>query len=684
MDEQEYLQPGFDPNTLKVAELRGILLEHNVDYPSSAKKAQLVELFNSQIAPKARRILGARSRVKASVQGIIDMESEGASLAEATPRRSSRRTTRMGTAETEDEVEDYSRRSPRKRSVSAKRQLNKSARPSEALAAEPEDQQPPPSTRKTRNSASRQTILPSDGQRDSVLPQIKLSASDEEKEASVFSSQNPFQSGSPLARSPDRSDRRKTTGMTSERRRKSEAARRQTDFPIPPRAGDERGDNYTPSSTRVIPASRGFGIPLSRLPASPNEPLNGVIKKEEVEDDYSLEPGEEFTPEGTAEVAGSGPIVRRPRGGIQNAASTSMLWVIVIALLSGYFAWWRKEKLEVGYCGYGKSTTSMHVPEDDWTNVLRPQCEPCPPNAICRPDFEATCNDDYVLVPNPLSLGGLVPLAPVCEPDSQKLRKIAVLSDEAIRVLRARAADVECGEVALGKDEEAGVSEAYLRQVLYDLKAPSLSDEGFSQLWRNALEDVSNREEVVYHQDGQGQTYLQSTSLASVPLRCAIRKSISGSMARYQVELSGILFFAFLAFSLRKSISSNRVYQSQVTGLVHIALKHLTRQARDHPREPWIAIAHLRDQVLQHEFNTERRRKLWDGVQKIVEMNSNVRAGEREISGEVMRTWTWIGGRVALGGKEGESEAVVGFDNDSNVGGGSREKKWTSYPRVIA
>jgi len=115
----------------------------------------------------------------------------------------------------------------------------------------------------------------------------------------------------------------------------------------------------------------------------------------------------------------------------------------------------------------------MHVAESDWTNVLRPQCEPCPPNAICRPDFEATCNDDYVLVPNPLSLGGLIPLAPVCEPDSQKLRKIAILSDEAIRVLRARAADVECGEVALGKDEEAGVSEAYLRQVLYDLKAVS-------------------------------------------------------------------------------------------------------------------------------------------------------------------------------------------------------------------
>lgn len=66
-----------------------------------------------------------------------------------------------------------------------------------------------------------------------------------------------------------------------------------------------------------------------------------------------------------------------------------------------------------------------------------------------------------------------MPLAPTCEPDSEKLRRIAILSDEAIRVLRARAADVECGEVVLDKDEEAGVSEADLRQVLYDLKAVS-------------------------------------------------------------------------------------------------------------------------------------------------------------------------------------------------------------------
>lgn len=120
-----------------------------------------------------------------------------------------------------------------------------------------------------------------------------------------------------------------------------------------------------------------------------------------------------------------------------------------------------------------EAAIDMQTMDPDWTSSIRPQCEPCPPNAICKPGCEAECKDDYVLVPNPFSFGGFVPLPPTCEPDSEKLRRIAILSDEAIRVLRERAADVECGEASMGKDEEAGVSEADLRQVLYDLKAVS-------------------------------------------------------------------------------------------------------------------------------------------------------------------------------------------------------------------
>ena len=77
MDEDtEYLQPNFDPTTLRVADLRRILLFHDVDFPSSAKKGQLVNLFLDHITPKAKGILQKKSRVRPSSKGIIKVETD--------------------------------------------------------------------------------------------------------------------------------------------------------------------------------------------------------------------------------------------------------------------------------------------------------------------------------------------------------------------------------------------------------------------------------------------------------------------------------------------------------------------------------------------------------------------------------------------------------------------------------
>ncbi|ABN65394.2 Spliced mRNA and Cell cycle regulated gene [Scheffersomyces stipitis CBS 6054] len=49
MEDEEYLEEGFDPKTLKVAQLKEILNDKNVSIPSNVKKAQLVELFNREV-----------------------------------------------------------------------------------------------------------------------------------------------------------------------------------------------------------------------------------------------------------------------------------------------------------------------------------------------------------------------------------------------------------------------------------------------------------------------------------------------------------------------------------------------------------------------------------------------------------------------------------------------------------
>ena len=146
--------------------------------------------------------------------------------------------------------------------------------------------------------------------------------------------------------------------------------------------------------------------------------------------------------------------------------------------------------------------------------------------------------------------------------------------------------------------------------------------------------------------------------------------------------LLGITIIIFLASILRSSHASNRDYQGQVSKLVHVAYDHLSHHALENPSEPWIAAVQLRDQVLQHEFDPNRRRKLWEGVQKIVEMNSNVRSGEREVRGEVMRVWTWIGGRATRVNAKGSSGEGGGAIEPNSVRG--NETKWSEYPRAIA
>ncbi|GEQ70482.1 hypothetical protein JCM33374_g4159 [Metschnikowia sp. JCM 33374] len=46
----------FDPNTIKVAKLRGILLDNEIEYPSNAKKSELVELFHKHIGHSGKEL----------------------------------------------------------------------------------------------------------------------------------------------------------------------------------------------------------------------------------------------------------------------------------------------------------------------------------------------------------------------------------------------------------------------------------------------------------------------------------------------------------------------------------------------------------------------------------------------------------------------------------------------------
>lgn len=73
-DKTEYLSATFNPASVTVAQLRGILFQHDIFLPS-ATKPDLIKQFNENIASQRETLLAAHVAIKPSSQGITDARS---------------------------------------------------------------------------------------------------------------------------------------------------------------------------------------------------------------------------------------------------------------------------------------------------------------------------------------------------------------------------------------------------------------------------------------------------------------------------------------------------------------------------------------------------------------------------------------------------------------------------------
>jgi hypothetical protein len=478
MDDQAYLEPGFNPASLTMPRLRNILVAHNIPYASSAKKQELVDLFNNQVLPQARKLRIANARVKRNSNGIEDMttgryprneeddedeEEEVQVVRPRTPGRGGRRTTRARTEEAQEVP--ASTRSMRHstappEAATPRRSSSKHARAVEVVREEPEPKRPL-SSRKSRGEL--------------MTPAPKAESEDEE---SPFTHDNVFQSGGspPTARVLDSARRRTTQGHLRDTERKSREIRRQTEAFRPSRPQNDGA---------VVPSRRTFDMPVA------------VIKKEE-----DLEPSEEFTPEeqlDLVQATQAGELVPAKRVKKRStAAGTQGISVLsfIMLMLSAFV--WRQEKLEVGYCGVGQPSTEIagvEIPE--WADAIRPHCEPCPPHAFCGERLHTECENGFVLAHHPLSLAGLIPLPPTCEPDSARARKVNAVKERAVEELREQSAKYECGEAST-----AEIRETDLKQAIATKRRKGMTNEEFEDLWSSAIGEIAHVEEVVSGSDG--------------------------------------------------------------------------------------------------------------------------------------------------------------------------------------
>lgn len=480
MDDLYYLEPGFDLNTLTVPRLRSILVAHDVQYPSSAKKGDLVEIIQDELLPQARKLLKQRDRVRRTSRGITDVPSSQGSTfdeEEAMPPPPLPKTPRGRKSRSElvqDEVEPTPRTGRRSKTPST-RKTAKTPRISES------ETDTAVSTRKSRKSNA-ETVAPT------PATVSRVSRKSRDADESPFTQDNPFQQGSsPIPESKPR--------LSTSRPRKSIG-----------NSSTTKSVNRRRTRSPTLVKREEFEFPVSHLSTG----ADNVEVTEEFTEDARQELALDLQTDRRVAKARNNAIMRSRKKPKSTTAKVAP-WTVFSAILASAAGWYRQEKVAVGYCGIGQPEWSLGNVENvpAWLNELGPQCEPCPNHATCYSGMKVECDHDFVLREHPLSLNGLVPLPPTCEPDSAKEKKIEIVTQKAIHELRENTAEHECG-VSTTKSSSSttvvspvklGLSEEELKARVSAKRRKAMPDDEFEDLFNSALGVVKAKDEVVVTKD---------------------------------------------------------------------------------------------------------------------------------------------------------------------------------------
>lgn len=285
-------------------------------------------------------------------------------------------------------------------------------------------------------------------------------------------------------------------------------------------------DSQTSRSRRLMPdlSHRNIKVVVESAGTSATTPVTlpndhpGILSEESTDTEGNAEKCNDNIL--TSEVSTSeemGQVVTESNHRLKQAhvckvAVSGLVWAVRFLLvfsLGSFFLWYRSAKVAEGICDFQLSSHVRVYPEwlncrtdsDTVTfvqNVFRsgldsiwPSCEPCPPHAICTQSRSVECEQGYVLVSNFLSMTGIWPALPECRLDKERERRVKIIRDRALHLLRNQKAKSICEE-----DVDAGVSEQELKNVLHNLKSDQITDDEFNSLWEQASEEIQQYPDV--------------------------------------------------------------------------------------------------------------------------------------------------------------------------------------------
>ncbi|KAG7881323.1 hypothetical protein KL938_003453 [Ogataea parapolymorpha] len=486
MDSVEYLDPDFDPHKVTVPRLRSILVDRNIDYPSSAKKSELIQLYEEYIRPNAAKWL---EEYKKSIENSVEIEEANASSKRSakisrysTPDKESRKSLSPAPDQTVPQKRGSEAATPKRKKLHRK---NKSTEEN----AVSDDAESPTVSRMEEAKSSK-----------SIKSPLSL-----EK----FESESPVEEGDIsdiLARlvSPKKEEpKNQIVEMEMENTFEVVENVQVPSFLDEMLAGPDRIiDNESGDDERTIASATKVMQRelLTDVDSSDTEVEEAEVKVRESEVREVVEiDGEQQTEvveqetikETVVVVESSAEVESKP---VQKGHYKYAL--LLLPILSSLF-FYRSMAVDVGFCGREGEIRSVRswLPTenplltqfankaDAFLEQIKPRCIPCPEHAICRYDSKLECKSGYTVSRPWQSLLGLIPRMEQCVYDEKRLEKIKLMTEFTLDILRRK------------NGKEMTLEE--LHNFLKATKSADMADEDFEEYWlRFVTEEISKEPEI--------------------------------------------------------------------------------------------------------------------------------------------------------------------------------------------
>lgn len=242
--------------------------------------------------------------------------------------------------------------------------------------------------------------------------------------------------------------------------------------------------------------------------------------------------------------------------------------LLTLATLMSALFTWQDAKVTAGFCDPGTATNAivasrqpvqhqildtLHAPDalttlanQAYDVILRPSCTPCPAHGDCRLGKFVTCDRDYVPREHPLKFSKMVPLAPRCVPDTEKLMVVATQASRAARILRQRRGEVICEGLEKVRHRQNrpeawvyGVGAAQLVEALRTENKRSgapFSEEALEETARLAIRDLEAHGEVLVYHEGEETWY--ASEQAEMPISCRAKLAAIEQASKHKLSLS--------------------------------------------------------------------------------------------------------------------------------------------------